>query len=278
MLTRRTFSTALASAGLFGVAGTSSDAHAADDDMLARVRSSGHLRTGVIAGAEPFFHKDLVGGTWTGACLSMAHDLAAGLGVTLDLVEAQWGTSVMDLQAGKIDVMFALSPSPQRALVMEFSDIAFNNPFTAIVRPGLNVSSWSDLDKPEIRVAFDAGSSHDVFVRRTLTHCTPVAVATPTDAAMALQTGRADCVVQVVVMAAVMHARAPGMGALVMPKPVSHQPSCIGIPAENSERFLVYINNWLLYNRSSGMIQKWMIDALKEQGVAADSLPPGLEF
>nr|WP_281374956.1 transporter substrate-binding domain-containing protein [Gluconacetobacter sacchari] len=245
---------------------------------IERIRASGKLRTAAIPGAEPFFHKDLLAGGWTGACIDMVRDMASALGVTPEIVEAQWGTSVMDLQTGKIDVMFALSPTPARALQIQFSDIAINNAFTAIAKPGLSVTKWADLDKPEIRVAFDTGSSHDIFVRRSLPHCTPVAVQSPTDAIMALQAGRADCVVQVVVIAAVMHARNPAVGTLVLPQPVVHQPTCVGVPVSPDPRFLTFVNNWLLYNRSGGIVQEWMYKALRASNVDPASLPPGLEF
>ncbi|MFT8775245.1 MAG: transporter substrate-binding domain-containing protein [Gluconacetobacter liquefaciens] len=281
MTTRRAFASVLALGG-FAVATSFPDLRPARAQeaggAIERIKASGKLRTAAIPGAEPFFHKDLLGGGWAGACIDMVKDMASALGVTPEIVEAEWGTSVMDLQTGKIDVMFALSPTPARALQIQFSDIAINNAFTVIAKKGLSVGKWEDLDKPEIRVAFDTGSSHDIFVRRALPHCTPVAVQSPTDAIMALQAGRADCVVQVVVIAAVMHARNPGVGDLILPQPVVHQPTCIGVPVSSDPRFLTFVNNWLLYNRSEGIVQEWMFKALRASNVDPASLPPGLEF
>lgn len=281
MTTRRAFTSVLALGG-FAVATSFPDLRPARAQeaggAIERIKASGKLRTAAIPGAEPFFHKDLLGGGWAGACIDMVKDMASALGVTPEIVEAEWGTSVMDLQTGKIDVMFALSPTPARALQIQFSDIAINNAFTVIAKKGLSVGKWEDLDKPEIRVAFDTGSSHDIFVRRALPHCTPVAVQSPTDAIMALQAGRADCVVQVVVIAAVMHARNPGVGDLILPQPVVHQPTCIGVPVSSDPRFLTFVNNWLLYNRSEGIVQEWMFKALRASNVDPASLPPGLEF
>ncbi|GEB39318.1 ABC transporter substrate-binding protein [Gluconacetobacter liquefaciens] len=281
MTTRRAFTSVLALGG-FAVATSFPDLRPARAQeaggAIERIKASGKLRTAAIPGAEPFFHKDLLGGGWAGACIDMVKDMASALGATPEIVEAEWGTSVMDLQTGKIDVMFALSPTPARALQIQFSDIAINNAFTVIAKKGLPVGKWEDLDKPEIRVAFDTGSSHDIFVRRALPHCTPVAVQSPTDAIMALQAGRADCVVQVVVIAAVMHARNPGVGDLILPQPVVHQPTCIGVPVSSDPRFLTFVNNWLLYNRSEGIVQEWMFKALRASNVDPASLPPGLEF
>ncbi|WP_308719399.1 transporter substrate-binding domain-containing protein [Komagataeibacter xylinus] len=253
-------------------------ADSAGENRLDRIRRTGKMRTAAVVGAEPFFHKDIMGGGWSGACVSMAQDLAKSLGVACEIVDAQWGGAVMDLQSDKIDVMFALSPTPQRGLVVQFSNLMIDNTFTAIVRNGLEVSKWEDLNKPEVRVAFDVGSSHDIFVNRALPKCTKVAVQSPTDTIMALQTGRADCVVQVIAIASVMHGRAPNVGTLIVPQPMIGQPTCVGVPVESDPRWLTYINNWLLYSRSEGIIRQWMFEALASQGVKSESLPPGLNF
>mgnify|MGYP001203493964 FL=1 len=283
MTTRRAFASVFSMAGVAAVAAAvpglnTTQAAAAEGGTLERIRASGKLRTAAVPGAEPFFHKDIMTGGWSGACVEMAANMAETLQVKLEVTEAEWGASVMDLQTGKIDIMFALSPTPARALQIVFSDLAINNSFTAIVKKGLVAKTWDDINKPEVRVAFDTGSSHDIFVRRRLPHCTPVAVQSPTDAIMALQTGRADCVVQVVVIASVMHARNPNIGDLVLPTPIAHQPTCIGLPATADSRFLTFVNNWLLYSRSESIVQEWMYKALQENHVDIASLPAGLTF
>src|SRR5262249_87089 len=42
---------------------------------LERIKRTGALRIGVIVGQEPYFHKDLASGQWSGACIDMANDI-----------------------------------------------------------------------------------------------------------------------------------------------------------------------------------------------------------
>ena len=68
----------------------------------------------------------------------MANDIAKLLDVKLDYTESTYGNSILDLQANKIDLGFALNPTPQRALVVDFTSLVFPHPFGAMLqeRPG----------------------------------------------------------------------------------------------------------------------------------------------
>ncbi len=87
--------------------------------------------------------------------------------------------AVLDLQSNKIVIMFGLSPTPSRALVVEFTRPVMQNTFTLIAKPGLEPKTWEELNKPEIRIAVDIGSTHDIFARRILPKATLVALKTP---------------------------------------------------------------------------------------------------
>src|SRR5690606_3814200 len=89
---------------------------AAEDGVtLKAIKERGTLRIGVFNGTAPYYQKNLATGEWDGFCISMGKDLADYIGVPLELVETTWGNSVMDLQGGKIDIMFALSNNEERA-------------------------------------------------------------------------------------------------------------------------------------------------------------------
>ena len=78
-------------------------------------RTPKKLRIAGIVGTEPYYHKDIVTGQWSGFCVSMATDLAKALEAEVEIIESTWGNSVLDLQSNKIDIMFGLSPTPSRA-------------------------------------------------------------------------------------------------------------------------------------------------------------------
>lgn len=248
------------------------------DTTFAQIRRTKKLRFAAIVGTEPYYHKDIATGAWSGFCVSMANDLAHAMEAEPDILETTWGNAVLDLQSNKIDVMFGLSPTPARALVLDFSRPFMENTFTVIGKPGLVATNWSDLNKPEIRVAVDLGSTHDSFARRVLPKATLVALKTPDDAMMAVQAGRADCVVQVVMLALVTVKKNPRLGTLMVPAPLIQQPTCIGMRVDTDQRFRNFVDSWLGYNKSLGVVRGWITDNLSLVGVSPDDIPANVQF
>lgn len=72
--------------------------------------------------AAPTFRKDMRSDEWTGIFIDIGRALAEDMGVELEIVTTTWGNSVLDLQAGKIDLMFGLNPTPERRKAIDFSD------------------------------------------------------------------------------------------------------------------------------------------------------------
>src|SRR4051812_49823112 len=119
----------------------------ADDNTLDRIRASKTLRIAVLPGELPYFNKDLATGTWSGMCIEMANDIAKLLDVKLEYTESTYGNSILDLHSSKIDLGFALNPTPQRALVVDFCGAVFHHPFSAMLRKGLDAKTWADVNK-----------------------------------------------------------------------------------------------------------------------------------
>src|SRR3984885_11569856 len=127
------------------------------DNTLDRIRSTKGLRTAVLPGELPYFNKDLPTGTWSGFSIEMANDIAKLLDVKLEFTESTYGNSILDLQANKVDLGFALNPTPQRALVVDFTSLVFPHPFGAMLKKGLEARTWSDINKPDVKISVKAG-------------------------------------------------------------------------------------------------------------------------
>ncbi|MDU8356895.1 transporter substrate-binding domain-containing protein, partial [Pseudomonas syringae pv. actinidiae] len=145
---------------------TPAAAQAQADNTLDRIRATKVLRIAVLPGELPYFNKDLATGTWSGFSIEMANDLAKLLDVKLEYVESTYGNSILDLQANKIDLGFALNPTPQRALVVDFTNLVFPHPFGAMLKKGLEAKTWADINKPEVKIAVDVGSANEAVARR----------------------------------------------------------------------------------------------------------------
>ncbi|MGY2050549.1 transporter substrate-binding domain-containing protein [Methylobacterium sp. JK268] len=248
------------------------------ENTFQRIRRSKKLRIAAAIGTEPYYKKDIATGQWSGFCISMAQDLAKAMEAELEIVESTWGNSVLDLQSNKIDIMFGLSPTPSRALTVEFTRPIMNNTFTVIAKPGFEPKTWADLNKPEVRVAVDIGSSHDLFARRVLPNATLVALKTPDEAILSVQSNRSDCVIQVAMLSLVTAKKNPKLGRIVVPTPVSAQPTCAGVRAEPDPRFRTFVDNWLEYNRGLGSVKSWITSSLEIVGIQPQDIPAEIVF
>lgn len=275
-MNRREFGKGVLLAGAAALASADVVLAADDGPTLDAIKKRGTLRIGVFAGTEPYYHLDLVTKTWSGFCVSMGQDFADFIGVKLEPVETTWGNAVVDLQSDKIDMMFGLSNTPERAKVVDFTKPLMNNTFTLVARKDLSVTTWAEMNKPEMRVAVDLGSTQDSFARKTLPNCTLIALKSADETILALQSGRADAIIQVALLA-VVTTRKTG-AKLIIPEPQSSQPTTIGVRRDPNGEFRDYVDGWLATRRADGKVRGWILDSLALVGVDKSTLPANLTF
>lgn len=76
-----------------------------------------------------------VGGYADGYDVQIAKLIAQGLGLELEIVKTEWDGLPMALQSGKIDAIIAgMSPTAERKLVIDFSDIYYHSDLVVVVR------------------------------------------------------------------------------------------------------------------------------------------------
>lgn len=277
-MNRRDFGKAMLLAGAAALLPSSVLLAAAEGPTLEAIRARGALRIGVFAGTEPYYHKNLATGEWEGFCVAMGRDLAQYLGVKLELVETTWGNSVIDLQSDKIDMMFGLSNNPERAKVVDFTKALMDNTFTLVARKDLEVTKWEEMNRPEMRVAVDLGSTQDNFARKNLPNCTLVALKSADETILALQSGRADAIVQVALLAVVTTKHLTPNVKLIIPEPHASQPTTIGVRRDPNGEFRDYVDAWLAARRGQGKVSNWIVDSLALVGVDKAALPANLTF
>ena len=118
----------------------SSSAQSSSESTFERVRRTKTLRIAVLPGELPYFQKDLATSEWSGACIAMANDIAKVFDAKLEYVESTYGNSVLDLQSNKVDLAFALNPTPARALSIGFTHPMIIHPFGCLSTAGKNPS------------------------------------------------------------------------------------------------------------------------------------------
>lgn len=243
-----------------------------------RVRRTKKLRIGAVAGGAPYYHKDLATGQWRGFYIDICKALAADLEAEIEIVETTWGNSVLDLQANKTDVFFGLNPTPKRALVIDFSVPAFSNAFSFITKKDFKPKSWADLNTPDIRLAVDAGSSHDQVVTRLAPKAQIIRLKTADDATAALQAGRCDAQCLVFILALTVLKKNSALGQFLLPTPIFSTTSNAGFRREADKTWRDFVNTWIEFNRGLGFIRHAIISNLELVGVTEADFPPGVSI
>jgi len=254
-------------------------AEAAADNTLERIRAAKVMRIAVLPGELPYFNKDLASGTWSGMCIEMANDIAKLLDVKLDYTESTYGNSILDLQSNKIDVGFALNPTPQRALVVDFCGAVFNHPFGAMLKKGLEAKNWADINKPEVRIAVDAGSANEAVARRFAPNATIKSLRSRDEVMLEMSSGRVDCVVNALVLGLTAIAKNPNLGSYkILQSPSVAIPSSMGVRRETDKTWRDFLATWIDYNRGIGQMREWFVKGLSLSGVKPEDVPVELNI
>jgi polar amino acid transport system substrate-binding protein len=92
---------------------------AAQQSTWSAIQERGSLRVGATQ-APPWYLKDPQSSEWSGLGIAVGRAMAETLGVDLEVVEVTWGNAIAALQADKIDIMFVLDATPERAMAVDF--------------------------------------------------------------------------------------------------------------------------------------------------------------
>jgi polar amino acid transport system substrate-binding protein len=254
-------------------------AQTAADNTLDHIRGAKALRIAVLPGELPYFNKDLASGTWSGMCIEMANDIAKLLDVKLEYTESTYGNSILDLQSNKIDLGFALNPTPQRALVVDFTNLVFPHPFGAMLKKGLEAKSWADINKPEVRIAVDVGSANETVARRFAPNASIKSLKSRDEVMLEMASGRVDCVVNALVLGLTAIAKNPNLGTYkILQSPSVAVPSSMAVRRESDKRWRDFLSVWVDYNRGIGQMREWFVKGLSLSGVKPGDVPVELNI
>lgn len=254
-------------------------AQAQDKSTIDEIRERGTLRIAGILNEDPYFSKDPRNGEWRGFVVEMGKDMANELGVELEIVESSWANSILDVQSGKVDLAFALTALPKRALAVHFSAPTYYNSFVIISpKAELEGKTWAELNDPAYTIAVDLGSSQDQITKAYLPKANILRFKTRDEAVLAVTTGKADAIINTVFNGMVMTKKNPGVGAVFVPTPILSSPSVIGINQNSDDVWRGFVSAWADYNRRVGNNQTWILKGLEPFGIGLDDLPKGFDI
>ncbi len=251
----------------------------AQSTTLDEIRAHGALRIAGILNEDPYFTKDPRTGEWRGFVVEMGKDMANELGVELEIVESSWANSILDVQSGKVDLAFALTALPKRALSVSFSAPTYYNSFVIISpKPELGGKTWAELNNPAYTIAVDLGSAQDQITKAYLPKANILRFKTRDEAVLAVATGKADAIINTVLNGMVMTKKNEAVGKVYVPTPILSSPSVIGINYAADETFKSFVSAWADYNRRVGNNQTWILKGLEPFNIGLDDLPDGFDI
>ncbi|MBS8225607.1 transporter substrate-binding domain-containing protein [Vannielia litorea] len=236
------------------------------------IQSRGTLRVGVTQ-APPWYYKDPTGDEWTGLGASMGKAMAEELGVEFEPVEVTWGTAVPALQSDKIDLMFVLDATPARAMAVDFpSHPMLYYALAVLADEELEVSSWSDLNSPDVKIAVTQGTSMDAYVSAQLTEAEILRFPTNGESVAAFQSRRVNAV-SLFHPPLIAMRKQIGRGQIVLPEPIRQSTSSVGLRREEDKTFRDWVNTAISYYYETGQTQAWYEEFLTDFGVDPSSVP-----
>jgi cyclohexadienyl dehydratase len=139
---------------------------------LAAVQSAGVLRVGTTGDYKPFAFRD-ADGSYRGADITMARQLATSLGVRVEFVPTIWAKLNDDFAADKFDIAVGgVTILPAREKIAAFSTATLADGKRPIVRCGDKdkFTSLAAIDQPGVRVVVNPGASNEDFAREHFPH------------------------------------------------------------------------------------------------------------
>lgn len=180
---------------LFSMAAPSVVSAASNDSRLYEITKSGKLKVCQYPLYYSISHRNPKTGKIEGIDADLSKELAKDLGVELEIVESSFGTFIADLQANKCQIgMFGIGATLKRAQAVAFSDPYLLTSIYAVVRKGGSVKTWTDIDKPGVRVAVTLGSYIEPFMKGYLKKATVNTVQKPATREGELMANRAEVI------------------------------------------------------------------------------------
>jgi cyclohexadienyl dehydratase len=164
---------------------------------LRRIRAAGVLRVGTTGDYTPFTLK-LPDGSYEGADIEMAHDLAERLGVRLQFVPTVWAELLDDFLADRFDIaMGGVTVTAARAEKALFSISTFVDGKRPLARReyAARFTSVEAIDQPGVRAIANPGSANEAFARTHFKRATVVIHHDNASVFDELVAGRADVMV-----------------------------------------------------------------------------------
>lgn len=238
------------------------------ESALDRVIDTRVLRVGMNPGYAPFEMVDPSGGM-IGFDVDLAQRVARMVGsdVRVEIVKSDWDPIIANLNAGKFDViMSGMTRTPGRALRCAFTAPYFTTGQALLVNrqmhPEGTVPDVASLDRPGVVVATKLGTTGEIASRKFFHQATIHTMETEADAALEVESGRADVMVYDQPYIAIRSKESKGRTWARL-EPFTHEELAMAVPRDDVE-FRDWLNLAIEDLRESGawdsLYTKWFVE------------------
>ena len=212
------------------------------DEILAR----GVLRVGSTGDYKPFTYRLANGGGFIGLDMALAADLAASLGVKLQVVPTTWGAMMGDLGSDRFDIaMGGVSVSLERQKKAFFSTPYLRDGKTPIARceDASKYQALADIDRPEVRLIVNPGGTNERFARARAPHATLTVFADNVTIFDRIVAGEADVMITDAIEARLQQRLHPRLCAIHPDAPFDFSEKAVLLPRDAVLK--AYVDQWL---------------------------------
>jgi chorismate mutase-like protein len=212
------------------------------DEILAR----GVLRVGSTGDYKPFTYRAANGGGFVGLDIALAADLAASLGVKLQVVPTTWGAMMGDLGNDRFDLaMGGVSVSLERQKKAFFSLPYLRDGKTPIARceDAQKYRTLVDIDRPEVRLIVNPGGTNERFARAHAPHAKLAVFADNVAIFDRIVAGEADVMITDAIEARLQQRLHPTLCAIHPDAPFDFSEKAVLLPRDVALK--AYVDQWL---------------------------------
>lgn len=256
-------------AGIFAAAFVPAFAAAPDRPsaaVLDQLVPTGKLRVGVAAAPARSALLVIIdaGNKPNGVTVELGRELARRLGVPAEIVvEPNTGELVNATSSGALDVTF-VPVDEERKKKLNFGTSYFTIQSTYLVRPGSDIKTLADVDRPNVKVVSIAGSATIRSAGVSLKNTTISAVKSVADAVEMLRAGKADAFALTQDALPPLAARLPG--SRILEGSFLQTGIAVAVP-KNRPDSLIYVTAFMEDVKASGFV-KHAFDHAGLQGLA----------
>lgn len=224
---------------------------------LNEILNTGVLKVGTTGDWNPMSVRDPATNKYVGYDIDVMTQLAADLGVELEMVPTDWKTLVNGVVAGNYHMTGSASISPARLKAAGYSNSYISVeifPFTTTDNDG-RFSGWDSINKPDVKVATTLGTTFEKNVKLWFPNSKIVVVEAPARGFQEVLSGRADVFITSNIEGATLLEKFPNLRQIEVSEARAPTPIAMLMP-QTDQVWINYVNSWIELKKKQGFFAK----------------------